>query len=348
MAPSESIIKVESGWLWSDEARRSNNGGSLEGKEARTQYLTIYVWGTEVSTPVDTWANCLWAKLHHIDFMDIIVTRAIRGDCFLSFSWPRDFDLKNVPPSCKILTDSDMSMASSQRRQWLLLLLARPSCTLSVLSPSHKVSPLSHSIHRAGSTLPAVTGQRRPKKPNPLHDPLDESRPSIEIRGNVKGPYRQNVAVSANTNSEELIAGLAPLIERAGNRVHSLGAESWFLDHHEDAINRFFAFTGEADADQFVAMVGAAADHVNHHPTILKLSPRKRWGNVWPVAISCGTHRPRGLSMRDIRLAKKINEISAKYDGLANTDLHPNIGIRKLIACKSVILPKLWQRRRQT
>jgi 4a-hydroxytetrahydrobiopterin dehydratase len=84
------------------------------------------------------------------------------------------------------------------------------------------------------------------------------------------------------------------------------------------AINRFFAFDDEANSTKFIDSVRAAADRMDHHPDIAT-SPDPIPDNspLRYVAISCSTHRPPGLSMKDVRLARKIDELAESFSYMA-------------------------------
>ena len=75
----------------------------------------------------------------------------------------------------------------------------------------------------------------------------------------------------------------------------------WQLVAGRDAITRRFHFKDFAEAWGFMARVALLAEAQDHHP---------EWFNVWNrVDITLSTHDAGGLSERDIRLARAIDQI---------------------------------------
>ena len=76
----------------------------------------------------------------------------------------------------------------------------------------------------------------------------------------------------------------------------------WALVEGRDAIQKPFKFKDFNRAWEFMSRVALAAEEMNHHP---------EWSNVYnKVEIVLTTHDCGGLSERDIRLAKIIEEIA--------------------------------------
>lgn len=68
------------------------------------------------------------------------------------------------------------------------------------------------------------------------------------------------------------------------------------------AIHRKFQFADFSEAWGFMSRVALAAEKQGHHP---------EWSNVWNrVEITLSTHDAGGLSARDVKLAKAIDEIT--------------------------------------
>ena len=77
----------------------------------------------------------------------------------------------------------------------------------------------------------------------------------------------------------------------------------WDYDQKRDAITRHFQFTDFKTAFAFMTQVAQAAEEQDHHP---------EWFNVYnKVEVLLTTHDCQGLSSRDIRLAKTMNELFA-------------------------------------
>lgn len=176
------------------------------------------------------------------------------------------------------------------------------------------------------------------------HGTFDPSLPFVEY----SAPYeperhlRGNVIVSAHTKAENLTAALAPLLGPLPQaESENFGSRVWHLARTMSAINRFFSFQKDADAITFVAAVKAAADEMDHHPDIIQSHPRP---DTY-VVISCSTHNPPGLSMRDVRLAKKINELAEPFKHMANSNEEP---VAKLFKRRSRFMRAMGARKRET
>jgi 4a-hydroxytetrahydrobiopterin dehydratase len=77
----------------------------------------------------------------------------------------------------------------------------------------------------------------------------------------------------------------------------------WSLVKGRDAIEKSFKFKNFSQAWAFMSRVALAAEVLNHHP---------EWSNVYNrVHIVLTTHDCRGLSERDVKLARKIEIYAA-------------------------------------
>jgi 4a-hydroxytetrahydrobiopterin dehydratase len=75
----------------------------------------------------------------------------------------------------------------------------------------------------------------------------------------------------------------------------------WTKLDARSAIHRKFQFADFNEAWGFMSRVALAAEKQGHHP---------EWSNVWNrVEITLSTHDAGGLSARDVRLAKAIDEV---------------------------------------
>jgi 4a-hydroxytetrahydrobiopterin dehydratase len=80
------------------------------------------------------------------------------------------------------------------------------------------------------------------------------------------------------------------------------GLHGWTEVAGRDAIKKSFQFRTFADAWGFMSKVALAAEKMDHHP---------EWFNVYnKVEITLSTHDARGLSRRDIDLAKTIDKLA--------------------------------------
>lgn len=79
------------------------------------------------------------------------------------------------------------------------------------------------------------------------------------------------------------------------------GLQGWSA--RSNAIERVFEFPNFVEAMGFVNRIAEAAEAVNHHPDITI--------NYNKVTLSLTSHDSGGVTQRDLRMAGKINEISA-------------------------------------
>lgn len=78
----------------------------------------------------------------------------------------------------------------------------------------------------------------------------------------------------------------------------------WSEVDERDAITRKFQFVDFNEAFNWMARVAQAAEEMDHHP---------EWFNVWnKVEVTLSTHEAGGLTERDAKLAKKMDELLAE------------------------------------
>jgi 4a-hydroxytetrahydrobiopterin dehydratase len=79
----------------------------------------------------------------------------------------------------------------------------------------------------------------------------------------------------------------------------------WKMVDGRDAISRRFVFTNFNQAFGFMTRVALEAEKIDHHP---------EWSNVYrTVDIVLTTHDVKGLSERDIALARAIDMIAQDF-----------------------------------
>ncbi len=89
--------------------------------------------------------------------------------------------------------------------------------------------------------------------------------------------------------------------EAAREAVASL--PGWSLEDDGQAIRRDFKFAGFSQAFAFMTRVALAAEKMDHHP---------EWSNVYNrVSVRLTTHDAGGLTERDLRLARLMDEAAA-------------------------------------
>ena len=77
----------------------------------------------------------------------------------------------------------------------------------------------------------------------------------------------------------------------------------WTLDPASAAISRHLEFADFNEAFAFMARVALMAERKDHHPD---------WSNAYNVVdVTLTTHDARGLTMKDIELARFIDRVAA-------------------------------------
>ncbi|OCT51276.1 hypothetical protein CLCR_09067 [Cladophialophora carrionii] len=92
----------------------------------------------------------------------------------------------------------------------------------------------------------------------------------------------------------------------------SFGTVEWYLDPEGDAIHRHTAHPSATELNIIEELIMRRADEMGHHPHISRGKVEE--GADMYMTITCTTHSPRGLSVRDMKLARKINEILAEFN----------------------------------
>ncbi|KAI9001703.1 transcriptional coactivator/pterin dehydratase [Gaertneriomyces semiglobifer] len=93
-------------------------------------------------------------------------------------------------------------------------------------------------------------------------------------------------------------------LTEAERQTELSGLKGWNLmnDNGREVIKKSFRFEDFIEAFGFMSQVALMAEKMDHHP---------EWFNVYnKVEIALTTHDCAGLSMRDIKLAKFIDQIS--------------------------------------
>jgi 4a-hydroxytetrahydrobiopterin dehydratase len=85
--------------------------------------------------------------------------------------------------------------------------------------------------------------------------------------------------------------------------LRTLSKSGWKEVHGRDAVIKSFQFKDFVEAFGFMSRVALVAEKMDHHP---------EWFNVYNrVDVTLSTHDCKGLSMLDVTLAKKIDELAA-------------------------------------
>lgn len=84
-------------------------------------------------------------------------------------------------------------------------------------------------------------------------------------------------------------------------KTELLKLTNWKLTANSNSIEKEFVFTSFLEAIWFVNAVAPIAEKMNHHP---------EWSNVYnKITVILTTHDAKGITKKDIVLAKKIDEI---------------------------------------
>lgn len=103
---------------------------------------------------------------------------------------------------------------------------------------------------------------------------------------------------------ENLLKGLPELLESRTSSTETgdvPGTPTWRLDDSGDTIHRHISLDAESDASPILQQIEVASRELNHDP--------HTHIDGTHLTISCTTHVPPGLSMKDVKLARRIDEI---------------------------------------
>ena len=98
---------------------------------------------------------------------------------------------------------------------------------------------------------------------------------------------------------------MADLLDEAARNEHlpELGKTGWRAVDGRDAIRKVLKFKNFSEAWGFMSRAALVAEKLNHHP---------EWSNVYnAVDITLTTHDAGGLSDLDIKLARRMDALSA-------------------------------------
>jgi pterin-4a-carbinolamine dehydratase len=173
------------------------------------------------------------------------------------------------------------------------------SCTMSTGPAERK--PTSLPVMEHNETCPSSQEPR-------THDP---AKPTIDIPIDNKGTlFKRNLTLSsAVKDPSKLITGLSQLLRHPpplGDDPHTTSTQSWTLEPTGDTITCIFVFETEEQALLLRKRISEVSDEMDHHASMRLESE----GDRTRMTVTCTTHRPAGLSMRDIRLARRVTELA--------------------------------------
>ncbi|EXJ66942.1 uncharacterized protein A1O5_10137 [Cladophialophora psammophila CBS 110553] len=144
---------------------------------------------------------------------------------------------------------------------------------------------------------------------------ISDDRQTITLRLKNNEKITQKISPTPKANCDKLANALASLLStpetpKTGDLSlkHSpglsFGTPQWQLDPLGDAIHRHTAHPSARECEQVEELIMSEAERMNHHPHITRGTID---GENKYMTITCTSHSPRGLSIRDTRLANKIN-----------------------------------------
>ncbi|PRX37069.1 4a-hydroxytetrahydrobiopterin dehydratase [Meinhardsimonia xiamenensis] len=90
--------------------------------------------------------------------------------------------------------------------------------------------------------------------------------------------------------------------EERARELQPLLEAGWRLVEGRDAIAKNYSFANFVEAFGWMTRVALWAEKLNHHP---------EWSNVYrTVEVTLSTHDAGGLTMLDVRLARKMDELA--------------------------------------
>ena len=137
---------------------------------------------------------------------------------------------------------------------------------------------------------------------------FNATHPHITIPS-ASGPLYRNIRPSFPKNANKVIAELNALFADQASVTSGTPSTTsgiWRLEATCDTISAFFVLTSRAQVAEMLRRVLDVAEELKHHPNV---SGVEAVGGTWLLLVTCGTHRPAGLSVKDPRLARQIGEI---------------------------------------
>jgi len=116
---------------------------------------------------------------------------------------------------------------------------------------------------------------------------------------------------------ENLLASLPGLLTDADipiSAIRTFTTEGWDLDESGDTIHRYVEVDSEQAISSILDQIRTASNELGHDPHVHTDGKQ--------LTISCTTHVPPGLSMKDVKLAKRIDGILEGMDtaGITQAD----------------------------
>jgi pterin-4a-carbinolamine dehydratase len=193
------------------------------------------------------------------------------------------------------------------------------SSAMSTASSGGQKKPSSLQQMEQETTLSPPSLPTQSTQPNPTCDP---TKPFITIPLDSQGSIlKRNIVISpAVKNPTSLTTALLELLSPSPSPSPLVA--QWSLDPAGHAITRSYVLNNTEQARLFRERISAVSDEMNHHARVslesaasaaeedTAASSTQATAMATTVTVTCTTHQPPGLSMRDVRLARRIDELS--------------------------------------
>jgi pterin-4a-carbinolamine dehydratase len=193
----------------------------------------------------------------------------------------------------------------------------------------HCMRPSSAGFHNArfpfhGPGTTAITGGKRASWTTAHRYASTNTKSTRESVGQIPNIPRvrqikldgMKTTIVSTSNIEQLTRELEPLVKRpskpASNLHVTFGEQCWRVNGDGDAIYRALAFPSRSNAKEAIAEIQKAGDALNHHASFADMTPDI--DSPSHTLVICSTHSPRGLTLRDMRLAKQVDVLLSKYN----------------------------------
>ena len=180
-----------------------------------------------------------------------------------------------------------------------LAISKRCPCRPLIRQPCAPLSTSSH-LHSNKSTQPNLP--HAPDNFNALSS--DDTNSRIARSDSLQNPTFRGQRLSLSSavkNPAILISALEALVHDPDATTEE--SQQWALLPTGDALARNICFADQSSVTDFQCRLKTMSDEMNHHASVnVQAGPHL-------VEIVVTTHRPKGLSMRDIRLARRIDEL---------------------------------------
>ncbi len=143
-------------------------------------------------------------------------------------------------------------------------------------------------------------------------------KPGVSIRTKNGRELTFNFDPTPKANVEKLRQAVKslcswPADHSQESKIYTVGQPHWSLTLTGDGVFRQLAVKSSKERDEITSRIQKVAGEMEHHPIIISMKP-DRSGTPMHMCVISTTHQPRGLSMRDIRLALAIDTILRDYD----------------------------------